>query len=579
MDTVESWQEVAVAVHDCIEHEWNGTTYYLGHVCQDGDFDIDWYTNENCTGTPFWSETHWAQEGICPEVTCNATNLYTSAPTWEPTIQPSVEPSGEPTVEPSAEPSAEPTLTSLPATTEEPDASLQCNGAVLDDGMMVWPADVCLNANDKGNMTSHMIVCEDDGSGSIHLWNHGHCQGDALMEESLSSLFGESVDMVCDAIDCDYAIIREYETDNATSSSSSESESESAESAEIEALCHQESGSWREHAIVVDQCMELGDIFDVGTTIYLNHACDHAGWQMEYHTDEQCEGTPAYAESHFEMGGLCPEVTCSWATTTTTTIPTTTTTTEAAEETTMEPTLAPLPATCNGLKVWEEKNPFGPTLTPGHVTHPADVCMNVMEDGAIMSRKVVCDEYGAGVILQWNVSDCQGDYSMSDSVDDVFDEEQHEMVCDAEDCGYAVVKTYHLEDSEESEDDIDCSANDMSIWEEVAFTLYDCEHSGYEVESEELGTFPVYVSNACEDGGITMQYYAGSDCEAGGLLGSTYTQVEDHPAVLDGLCPEVTCVTSWPTTSTLTPTQDGAATMNYLIAVGFTLIVMLLRFE
>ncbi len=134
-----------------------------------------------------------------------------------------------------------------------------------------------------------------------------YMSGDALMEESLSSLFGESVDMVCDAIDCDYAIIREYETDNATSSSSSESESESAESAEIEALCHQESGSWREHAIVVDQCMELGDIFDVGTTIYLNHACDHAGWQMEYHTDEQCEGTPAYAESHFEMGGLCPE--------------------------------------------------------------------------------------------------------------------------------------------------------------------------------------------------------------------------------------------------------------------------------
>merc|ERR1719378_1528293 len=152
--------------------------------------------------------------------------------------------------------------------------------------------------------------------------------------------------MVCDAIDCDYAIIREYENDNAnaTNSSSSESESESAGSAEIDALCHQESGSWQEHAIVVDQCMELGDIFDVGTTIYLNHTCDHAGWQMEYHTDEQCEGTPAYAESHFEMGGLCPEVTCSWATTTTTTtttttIPTTTTTTEAAEE-----TLAPLPA-------------------------------------------------------------------------------------------------------------------------------------------------------------------------------------------------------------------------------------------
>ena len=67
MDAVENWQEVAVAVHDCVFYEWNGTAYYLGHVCQDGDFEIEYYTNENCTGTPFYSEDHWAQEGFCSE--------------------------------------------------------------------------------------------------------------------------------------------------------------------------------------------------------------------------------------------------------------------------------------------------------------------------------------------------------------------------------------------------------------------------------------------------------------------------------------------------------------------------------
>lgn len=334
MDAFENWQEVAVAVHDCVVYEWGNNTFYLGHVCQDGDFEIEFYANENCTGTPFHSETHWAQEGFCPEVTCNATNVYTSTPTTEPTMVPSWEPTTEPTTDP-------------------------------------------------------------------------------------------------------------------------------------------------------------------------------------------------------------------------TTVPTVATTTT-------QPTLAPHPATCNGLKVWEEKNTSDTTLTYGHVTHPVDACMNVMEDGTMMSRKVVCDEYGAGFMLQWNVSDCQGTYSMSESVEDMFEDELFEMVCDAEDCAYAVVKSFNFEDSEESmEDDIDCSDNDLSNWEEIVFVVYDCEHSGYELESAEFGTFPVYVSNVCEDGGITMEYYTNSDCEAGSLLDSSNAQVEDHPAILEGLCPEVTCE---PLTSTSTSTEEPEAT-------------------
>merc|ERR1711972_973487 len=90
------------------------------------------------------------------------------------------------------------------------------------------------------------------------------------------------------------------------------------------------------------------------------------------------------------------------------------------------------------------------------------------------------------------------------------------------------------------------------------------------------GTFPVYVSNVCEDGGITMQDYSNPSCQSASLLESSHPQIEDHPAVLDGLCPEVTCVTTWSTTSTLEPTQDAATTMDYLIAVSFTLIVLLL---
>jgi len=323
--------------------------------------------------------------------------------------------------------------------------------------------------------------------------------------------------------------------------------------------------NWQETAIAVMDCVEFEWN---GTYFYLGHVCQDGDFEIEYYLNANCSGSPLFSEDHWAQEGMCPEVTCN-ATNVYTPAP-------ESESTTMEPTLAPVAAQCNGLKVWEEKNTSDPTLTYGHRTFPADVCMNMMEGANAMSQMVECDEYGVGVVLMWNASDCQGEYMMSESVEDMFDGEQIEMVCDAEDCDYALVKTYDWADSSESQDEneVDCGSNDLSNWEEVAFTLYDCEHSGYELQSE-MGTFPVYVSNVCEDGGITMQYYSNPSCQSASLLESSHPQIEDHPAVLDGLCPEVTCVTTWSTTSTLEPTQDAATTMDYFIAVSFTLIVLL----
>jgi len=324
--------------------------------------------------------------------------------------------------------------------------------------------------------------------------------------------------------------------------------------------------NWQETAIAVIDCVEYEWN---GTSFYLGHVCQDGDFEIEYYLNANCSGSPLFTEDHWAKEGMCPEVTCN-ATNIYTPAP-------ESESTTMEPTLAPVAAQCNGLKVWEEKNTSDPTLTYGHRTFPADVCMNMMEGANAMSQMVECDEYGVGVVLMWNASDCQGEYMMSESVEDMFDGEQIEMVCDAEDCDYALVKTYDWADSSESQDenDVDCGSNDLSNWQEVAFTMYDCEHSGYELQSETLGTFPVYVSNVCEDGGITMQYYSNPSCQSASLLESSHPQIEDHPAVLDGLCPEVTCVTTWSTTSTLEPTQDAATTMDYFIAVSFTLIVLL----
>jgi len=324
--------------------------------------------------------------------------------------------------------------------------------------------------------------------------------------------------------------------------------------------------NWQETAIAVMDCFEYEWN---GTSFYLGHVCQDGDFEIEYYLNADCSGSPLFTEDHWAKEGMCPEVTCN-ATNIYTPAP-------ESESTTMEPTLAPVAAQCNGLKVWEEKNTSDPTLTYGHRTFPADVCMNMMEGANAMSQMVECDEYGVGVVLMWNASDCQGEYMMSESVEDMFDGEQIEMVCDAEDCDYALVKTYDWADSSESQDenDVDCGSNDLSNWQEVAFTMYDCEHSGYELQSETLGTFPVYVSNVCEDGGITMQYYSNPSCQSASLLESSHPQIEDHPAVLDGLCPEVTCVTTWSTTSTLEPTQDAATTMDYFIAVSFTLIVLL----
>jgi len=66
----ESWTETAIVLYDCFQ--FNGTSFYIDYVChEDGSFDMEYYGNDECSGSPLHSEPHFAgEDGVCPLVNC-----------------------------------------------------------------------------------------------------------------------------------------------------------------------------------------------------------------------------------------------------------------------------------------------------------------------------------------------------------------------------------------------------------------------------------------------------------------------------------------------------------------------------
>jgi len=198
-----------------------------------------WYGDTDCSGTPAMSFPDaldaFAQFGgmdvNCAEMVCYeagfvsfAPTADTTAPSFDPTMQPtgptesptdmpSVPPTtGMPSVNPTTAAPTEPTYdpTEIPtidgptgAPTPEPTKADGCNGVNLDVlGIgLKGPTDICFNMQ-QGSDYSFMYSCD---TMRMHTYFQLDCQGTYAESE-----LDENSTMTCDAHDCSYGLVTQY---------------------------------------------------------------------------------------------------------------------------------------------------------------------------------------------------------------------------------------------------------------------------------------------------------------------------------------------------------------------------------
>jgi len=208
----------------------------------------------------------------------------------------------------------------------------ECNGLNI-MGLMTWTADACLNGRYGQDMTSHMITCNDNGEGECHFWNSPDCEGAAMVEMSLemmveSFMLPGGVEMICDGVDCPYAMVRSYDVngtddwmdstteepywstgDNTydpvwmtTDSMDSDSGSSSGEDWDCDAT---DFVVWEEQAVALQDCFQYN-----GTNYHIEYVCQDGEFTMQYYLNDECLGSPLHTEPHFAHEGICPQVNC-----------------------------------------------------------------------------------------------------------------------------------------------------------------------------------------------------------------------------------------------------------------------------
>lgn len=218
----------------------------------------------------------------------------------------------------------------------------ECNGLNI-MGLMTWSEGVCRNERSHDMTTSNMIVCNENQTdvGELWFWDHANCTGAVMHVMSLTELVDAfmipgGVVMVCDGVDCPYAMVRSYELNGtamdmydgmsttedmmistedmwgSTEDMSTEDMWGSTEDWESwNSICEDwEFEAWQEHAIAVSACFQSND-----TAIFMEHVCQDGNFTVEYYNNSDCSGTALHTEPHFAHEGICPQVVCSSETT------------------------------------------------------------------------------------------------------------------------------------------------------------------------------------------------------------------------------------------------------------------------
>lgn len=164
------------------------------------------------------------------------------------------------------------------------------------------------------------------------------------------------VEMVCDGVDCPYAMIRSYElngdmnsyddmsttedmmsstedmitTDDMSTTSTSTSTTDIMNNIERRLneymsttddmtstyeymstteywniSCEDfdfEFEAWQENAIALTDCLQSND-----TALYMGHVCQDGNVTMEYYNNSDCSGPALHTQQHFALEGICPQ--------------------------------------------------------------------------------------------------------------------------------------------------------------------------------------------------------------------------------------------------------------------------------
>lgn len=131
-----------------------------------------------------------------------------------------------------------------------------------------------------------------------------------LVEDLVAaSAFPDGVEMVCDGMNCPYAMIRGHELNGTeptmlpayeewqqslTSTTSDSYESESTTWEDFIDCDATEFVAWQENAVALKDCVYFGD--HDGSSIYVDHVCQDGSLTKEYYWDSECSGSTAHSE-------------------------------------------------------------------------------------------------------------------------------------------------------------------------------------------------------------------------------------------------------------------------------------------